>query len=472
MATIKVLQGFSKIKDSYNIINENDQAINNQLVSHVNGTADKHNASNVVFTPIPNVTSTEVQGAITQVNTRVSNIIASSGTSSTEVVDARLSPTYGTFTTLKSRLDNADVRIEKTEKPVQQSVSLTELTQIQSVTDSYNGIAETEIGSATALQVVVNGDFSGGTDGWSAIGSNLSVDDKILKITGSGSTAGVMALGNIGLISAGTKIFAKVRVRITTNNTPNLWIQLERVDTAAWLGNLAYQMSAIENNWYEMRGFFTLTETTNVGIRIQHQYADATTANGKVMEVDGNVGVFTIPLTGTPYESYTADQMNALVNTYWEGLRSTQSVELGSRGRNLFDGVLDKGSIDTGTGATVDFNEYTRTVNFTRVKGNTVYSLMATGLVTPYVFFYTNRGDYITFTIGATFLTPQNCGLIKIVWIDATILTSNVMLNEGSTALPYEEGRFSEVKITCQDSSKFDLAMLPNGVSNTITFGM
>jgi hypothetical protein len=69
--------------------------------------------------------------------------------------------------------------------------------------------------------------------------------------------------------------------------------------------------------------------------------------------------------------------------------------------------------------------------------------------------------DYISFK------TASNLGTN-----DAFVNLDNVQINEGSTALPYEKGSFSEVKITCQDSSKFDLAKLPNGVSNTITFGM
>lgn len=43
-------------------------------------------------------------------NTRIDNIIAQSGTSSTEVEDARTSPDYGSYTVLKNRLDAIEVR--------------------------------------------------------------------------------------------------------------------------------------------------------------------------------------------------------------------------------------------------------------------------------------------------------------------------------------------------------------------------
>jgi len=215
MATIQTILGSQKIKDSYTIINTNDQAINNQLgfhisgvadrhlttmidvstgytlqadldakslrmTNHVNGTAENHKGVDVTLASTrPSLTATNVQGGIEQVDERVDNIIASSGTSDTEVVDARLSSTYGTFTTLKQRLDNADERIADTEEPEQSTVSLTPTAQIVSVADSYNGIAEVEVGSATALQVVINGDFRDGTDGWVANAGTHSVLNKI-----------------------------------------------------------------------------------------------------------------------------------------------------------------------------------------------------------------------------------------------------------------------------------------------------
>jgi len=108
MADISNIDGSVDIKDNFETGNTNDVAINNQVVAHVAGVADKHSANVVLFSPILNITATEVQTAIDQVNTRVSTIIASSGTSDTEVVDARASPTFGPFAVLKDRMDNIE----------------------------------------------------------------------------------------------------------------------------------------------------------------------------------------------------------------------------------------------------------------------------------------------------------------------------------------------------------------------------
>jgi hypothetical protein len=473
MATIKVLQGFPKIKDNYDIINENDQAINNQLVSHINGTTDKHDAVDVVFTPIPNVTSIEVQGAITQVNTRVSNIIASSGTSSTEVVDARLSPTYGTFATLKSRLDNADVRIEKTEKPVQQSVSLTELSQIQSVTDSYNSIAEIEVGGATLNQVVVNGDFSGGTTGYAPGSATLAVSSKVLSITGNGGLSVPYADKTLITLKVGEKAFFKMRVRVTNSDATDLFLQLRRGSNAF---STFVKTGLVQNGWVDVYGIATnnVSDGSIVG-RIGHTYVNSATANGKVMEVDGNVGVFAIPLTGTPYESYTADQMNALVNTYWEGLRSTQSVELGSRGRNLFDGELELGELNA-NGEKISSTTRLVSKNFNVIPNNINARLVAKDFTftSNQIYFYDKNHVYISRILNlsnATVITiPINSKYYKIVFVGTTDFNVKYQVNSGAVALPYEPYQGSTAKITYTDPTKFDGARLPNNTVNSTLY--
>jgi hypothetical protein len=78
MANINNIQGSDKIKDTYATIYNNDSAINTEV-----GLLD----------------------------TRVDNIISSSGTSDTEVVDARYDSVYDiTHTLLKTRLDASSQR--------------------------------------------------------------------------------------------------------------------------------------------------------------------------------------------------------------------------------------------------------------------------------------------------------------------------------------------------------------------------
>lgn len=127
------LQPEGVIKDTYEQINLNSAEINADLVelyekeaavterinAHVNGSAEKHAAESIVFTPSESITATETQSAIEQVNERVSNIISQSGTSDTEVVDARNSAQGGVYPTLKDRLDEMDSNFEASVKSEQ-----------------------------------------------------------------------------------------------------------------------------------------------------------------------------------------------------------------------------------------------------------------------------------------------------------------------------------------------------------------
>ena len=83
-----------------------DAEINNRITSHTTGLTEKHNAQDVNFSPTASISSIDTQNAIEEVDSRIDNIIAQSGTSDTEVVDARISSVNGSFTTLKKRLDS------------------------------------------------------------------------------------------------------------------------------------------------------------------------------------------------------------------------------------------------------------------------------------------------------------------------------------------------------------------------------
>lgn len=84
--------------------NKLDKTIYN---AHVAGTSDKHGAEDINYNG--SVVADNVKDAIDANDSRISNIIAQSGTSDTEVVDSRESPYYDTtYAVLKDRLDNIE----------------------------------------------------------------------------------------------------------------------------------------------------------------------------------------------------------------------------------------------------------------------------------------------------------------------------------------------------------------------------
>lgn len=164
-------------------------------------------------------------------------------------------------------------------------------------------------------QSVLNGDFTGGTTRWTVVGGTISASNKIGSVVGDGTLVESRFVYNNAITTPSTdKKFIKARVRVTNSNCTNIIVRLG--------GGTQIQQAVnnpVINQWYDF--YFVGTGNTDNAIRIYQVYPDAATANGKVMEVDGNVGVFAIPMTGTPLENYTADKINALITEYFEGTK-------------------------------------------------------------------------------------------------------------------------------------------------------
>jgi hypothetical protein len=157
--------------------------------------------------------------------------------------------------------------------------------------------------NAVFNQGVVNGDFANGTTGWGGVSAtDIAVIDKTLSFKATAQFGHIRQIFDSTLLS-NKKFFIKAQV-LAFDNTVRL-----RLDSAS--NDLVHTGSGQYENLYSV--FSIGTPTTNQ-IRIQ----DNKLSNWNLVQVKD---VVLIPMTGTPYENFTADQMNALVNstTYWEG---------------------------------------------------------------------------------------------------------------------------------------------------------
>lgn len=175
--------------------------------------------------------------------------------------------------------------------------------------------------SLPMTNIVVNGDLSNGTTGWTASYSTNTTSGGVLANTGAG-TASAGVAGNVTgtTISNGVKVYAKVKYRVTnasctvlrftwngTSNNPDSWNQ-----------NIANVNTPTQNAWYYHSGVATLATTNNTGfVRIvpMHFYADAVTANGKVMEVQYVLAIDLTAAFGAGNEP-TAAEMDAILANY------------------------------------------------------------------------------------------------------------------------------------------------------------
>jgi len=143
----------------------------------------------------------------------------------------------------------------------------------------------------SVTNIVQNGNFASGTSGWSAAGvtATVTINNGTLNITGSGTSTTVVAEQvQINSITPliGHKVYGKIRFRVTNSNCTNIGYQID--GSSGGTNNYFVNVTnPVQNNWYQSSGIATVGSdfTGNVRLVLLHIYADAATANGKVMEV-------------------------------------------------------------------------------------------------------------------------------------------------------------------------------------------
>lgn len=168
---------------------------------------------------------------------------------------------------------------------------------------------------------ITNGDFNNSNYNWASESSTSSISSNILTNTADGlSTYGriTMVMSNYKP-KTNDKIFVKARVKVTNSVCAYITI-LFRNGTGTPLQNIQIP-NPIQNQTYDIYGIIQAEGEYTNGARIylQHSYVNAATASGKVMEVDGNIGIFAIPITGTVYENMSASDINSKITSYFEG---------------------------------------------------------------------------------------------------------------------------------------------------------
>jgi hypothetical protein len=211
----------------------------------------------------------------------------------------------------------------------------------------------------TLTNLVSNGNFASGTTGWDPTNATLSVASQILSITGNGGgSAPFIVRSPIQTATAGQQYYMRAKIRVTNALCTILRLYIADADYTPTLYGLN-QSNPVSGQWYPVSSVVTIAagSTGNVLMFIGHYYADAATANGKILEVDGTYGVMLHNLTTTfgAGNEPTAAEMDALladngvtyhdgaqVLTYQNYLTLTGPTDTGLD--RFFDGVDDFGS--------------------------------------------------------------------------------------------------------------------------------
>ena len=126
-----------------------------------------------------------------------------------------------------------------------------------------------------------------------------------------------------------------------------------------------------------------------------------------------------------PYYDYT---LGTLISFRGTGLKST--------GKNIFNGVLQNGTLDQYGQEQPQANRYRS--GFIRVLPNTTYCSSIDGISKRLNFFFYDENQNFIITVGGEIITtPSNCGYLRF-FFDQTILNVNLQVEIGSTPSSYE----------------------------------
>lgn len=378
-----------------------------------------------------------------------------------------------------------DALIAELDTPTYQP--LTNSSSIFSTGDGEEGTYSIEQGNVSVVESgmslrndVPNGDFADGTTGWTTFGSStLSATNNILADTGTGGNDTPSVRNNTSVdwsVVDGDKWFIYVRTRVT--NVDCSYIRVMFRDNAI---QYAYQYTPTQNTWYEIYKVFTANGDYSGGyIDIAHKYPDSSTANGKVMEVDGNAGVFAINMTALGIESYTEAQMLEYVrNGYFEGTQHAGSNRLVSEGKNRFDKskVIDGYYIDSD--GSISTSSSSGVSELIKIKFNAEYIFNTPdGGLERYALYDVNKNKISVSSYSLANSKQFNSGSARYVRLQYQVSSNNldsIQLEEGTQATEYEQGNKSSILSQFfgvdSNGNPRKIKRLPNGVTDKVAGG-
>ena len=174
----------------------------------------------------------------------------------------------------------------------------------------------------SVLNLVTNGNFANGTTGWSAFGATNTVANNTLTNTASGVAEFGYLYGTAFAPAIGDKLYLRSKQKVTNANS--ILMRLCVYDgTAAIVAQ--DQVNPTINTQYLMSGVITTTRLSNHYIYMIHQYVNAATANGKVMEVQEVMLINLTTLFGAGNEP-SAAWCDANFPTWFDGRKPAISL--------------------------------------------------------------------------------------------------------------------------------------------------
>lgn len=372
MAIVTPLPGGVAIKDSYTILDDNSNAINNQVIAHVAGTDDKHSSKDVLDnSAVPGVNQEEVNNALNAVDEdlqiQIQNIELADSNALIGVYKGKdlvntndYVVTIGTGASFNEQRVNLEVGNDNTgastcnyngegakeivwrqneidypaevsmisgitqlqrdtaadkwvlinKKGAVESSEINQIASVEQVGGPYKDsvldggrFAFAEVACDSVVQSVKNNRFNG-TSEWTPTNATLSEISNVLNITADGSAALGYADQEMFASVEDDKIYSSSAIRVTSSVCTRMRMYL--LSSSGVAIDVLEVLNPNQNEWYYPTEKITVPAawSGNVTVRFIHYYADAGTANGKVMEVEA--GVLAINLTAMGRTAFSA----------------------------------------------------------------------------------------------------------------------------------------------------------------------
>lgn len=404
----------------------------NTMDNHIASTT-AHDANNIVLTSEdPYLTATDVESGLEQISARVSTIIAQSGTSSTEVVDARTSSTYGVFTTLGNRLNSSDIKLKAVEDEINTqnvgTLSLTPTTSNQTVTDSYSGVIDVEIGGATIANIFDK------TKSYTNIGLGLTeVSNVFTATTGANATSSALML-----------LTGEIGIRKTTAGT-----FVQTIMTPSSLAGVTLNIGLAGNAQDAIRSY-----TASDLLKPSIQY----TFYLKVQTLTANSMTFDLIIA----EGDVASKFGIIDEALGYGLISTTEVEINTSCPQLFDKNTRNVSKSIGIDGALTTATLSDASEYIPIKPSTSYRTRGyVDLLDRYLAYYDRYKNFISVVIdvNANLTTPSNAEFCRFSMPKTDVDT--IILSEGTSTPIYQSFKGSQLSVKCTNKAKFELNQLP-----------
>ena len=285
-------------------------------------------------------------------------------------------------------------------------------------------------------QLIRNGNFAD-TSNWSAeSGATLSISNNIATISSTVANNGIIQYFPNPL-TVGHKYLIKAEFNVPTEYRCV-------IGTAANQGVQTDKLISTANTWTEVSGIGTCTiattsfycfvrGTTYENVKIRNVMCfDLTQMGLDITDPSEFTSLFSLP--------YYAYNQGSLLSFNGNGIKTV--------GKNIFDGVLQNGTIDQYGQEQPQANRY-RT-DFLRVFPSTRYVISVDGVIKNVnIFYYDINKNFISSIGGSLVTTPSNCAYMRFYY-DQSIFNVNLqleMLTSGDRPTPYEPYTSSTISL-------------------------